>query len=381
MDRMIFPVLLTDVRSEYHFGLSLAGLQSTMFALGMGLTGIPLGYALQRIRRKRIIIAGTLLFSAATALTVVSIAFADMLLWRVLSGVGEAMQLGAILTVASTAFPRRRGLAIGAINMAFALGAVIGPLAGVPLMNHYGTWRAPMLAFAVIGIALAAVVTCAVSPRLTEATPVGDDRGDAAHHRGGATSLRARNPLTLAVMTTLFGLIDFAYIGMYATFLREYLGFTANDAGFAVSLSGLAAFASPLGGWLIDRFDPPHVLTLLSLAQAVAGLALFVGPADLAWQSAWSFIFGLIASSGLYVALAATIVKSMNENHASRASGLFITSIYVAAAFAGLLYSRLVHLSSWTAAGLIQVTGLSLASAVLALSLRRAQLSTVVVPR
>jgi predicted MFS family arabinose efflux permease len=264
--------------------------------------------------------------------------------------------------------------------MAFALGSVIGPLSGVALMNYYGTWRAPMLAFAAIGIALAAAVTWAVSPRLTEANPAAYQRENGAHHRGGATSLLARNPLTLAVMTTLFGLIDFAYIGMYATFLREYHGFTADDAGFAVSLSGLAAFASPLGGWLMDRFDPPRVLAALCLAQAVAGLALFVGSADLVWQSGWSFMFGLIASSGLYVALATTIVKSMHEEHASRASGLFITSIYVAAAFAGLLYSRLVHLTSWTAAGLIQVTGLSFVCVVLALSLRRDQLSTVVAP-
>ncbi|MDF2710492.1 MAG: hypothetical protein K0R62_6144, partial [Nonomuraea muscovyensis] len=32
----------------------------------------------------------------------------DMLLWRVLSGAGEALQLAAIITVASSAFPARR---------------------------------------------------------------------------------------------------------------------------------------------------------------------------------------------------------------------------------------------------------------------------------
>jgi MFS transporter, DHA1 family, inner membrane transport protein len=378
MDRMIFPVLLTDVRAEYGFGLSLAGLQSTMFALGMGLTGIPLGYAMQRFPRKRIIVTGTLLFSAATCLTVVSVGFADMLLWRVLSGVGEAMQLGAILTVAATAFPRHRGLAIGAVNMAFALGSVVGPLLGVALMNHYGTWRAPMIAFAAIGIGLAAAVSWLVSPRLTERGPAAAASSGSAYHSGGATSLLARNPILLAVITALFGLIDFAYIGMYATFLREHHGFSAGDAGFAVSLSGLAAFASPLGGWLVDRLDPKRVLAGLSLAQAIAGMALFAGPANLSWQSGWSFVFGLIASSGLYVALASSMVKSMHEDHAGPASGMFITCIYVAAAFAGLLYSWLVNASSWTTAGLVQITGLSVVCIALALSLRRAQFSTIV---
>src|ERR687890_2167245 len=40
MDRMVFPVLLPEVRAEYGFSLDQSGLQSTMFALGMGLTGV-----------------------------------------------------------------------------------------------------------------------------------------------------------------------------------------------------------------------------------------------------------------------------------------------------------------------------------------------------
>lgn len=52
MDRMVFPVLLTDVRAEYGFSLDQSGLQSTMFALGMGITGIPAGIALARFGRK-----------------------------------------------------------------------------------------------------------------------------------------------------------------------------------------------------------------------------------------------------------------------------------------------------------------------------------------
>lgn len=367
MDRMIFPVLLTDIRTEYQFDLSLAGLQSTMFALGMGLTGVPLGYALQRYGRKSTIITGTALFSLATLLTVVSFGFADMLLWRVASGVGEALQLGAILTVASTAFPHRRGVAIGAVNTAFALGSVVGPLLGVALLERYHSWRAPMICFAMLGLALALMVAFVVSPRLTE---LNTEPTDDAQPRGAdGPSLRSRNPLILACVTALFGLIDFGYIGMYATFLREHHGFSAGDAGLAVSLSGLAAFASPLGGWLTDRLNPKVFITALCLLQAVAGAALFAGPAEVWWQCAWSLIFGLIASSGLYVALATSLVRSVDPLRTSQASGLFITCIYIAAAFAGLLYSDLVAATSWIAAGLVQISGLSLICAGLTLLL------------
>lgn len=362
MDRMVFPILLPDVRKEYGFGLGAAGLQSTIFALGMALTGIPAGLLLRKASRRFVIVTGTVLFSAATILTCVSAGFWDMLLWRVLSGVGEALQLAAIITVAAHAFPRHRGLAIGSVNMAFAAGSVIGPSLGVALRGSHDSWRAPMVVFGLIGVVAALLVATAVRRSLTEALLT----GASVHHEGGATSLRSWNPLLLAAITVLFGLVDFAYIGMYPSYLREALGFTGAQAGLAVSLSGFAAFASPAGGWLVDRLRPRLAIALLSGLDALAGAALFLGPHSVAWQAAWSLLFGLFASSGLYVGLAAGLVKSMHEDHASRASGLFITCIYLAAAFAGFLFSSLVQAVGWSSAGVIQITGLSVVGVLVA---------------
>lgn len=371
MDRMVFPVLLPEIRAEYGFGLPEAGLQSTLFALGMGLTGIPAGIALRRWSRKNVVILGTILFSAATVLTVLSFGFWDMVVWRILSGVGEALQLVAILTVASHAFPRRRGVAIGSVNVAFATGSLIGPNLGVLLHGAFDTWRAPMIAFGVIGLVAALLVWVGVRSTFSEQRA----SGEVVHHVGGATSFVSRNPLLLAAITVLFGLIDFGYIGMYASFTIEHLGFTSAEAAFVVGLSGLAAFASPLGGWLIDRLNPKTVICALSIAQAVCGAALFLGPSEVGWHAAWSFLFGLVASSGTYVGLAASLVKSMSEEHASRASGLFTSCIYVAAGFAGLVFGLIVGVAGWNAAGLIQITGLSALSALLALALRGADFS------
>lgn len=371
MDRMVFPVLLSEVRTEYGFGLPEAGLQSTLFALGMGLTGIPAGIALRKVNRKHVLVLGTVLFSVATILTVVSFGFWDMVLWRVLSGVGEALQLVAILTVATHAFPRHRGIAIGSVNVAFATGALVGPNLGVVLHEAFDSWRAPMIAFGIIGLVAAVLVVAFVRKSFTERQAV----QDVVHYVGGATSFLSRNPLILAVITVMFGLIDFGYIGMYASFLIEHLGFSRADAALAMGLSGLAAFASPLGGWLVDRLTPKIAVVSLSIAQAVCGAALFTGPATLVWQASWSFLFGLVASSGLYVGLVASLVKSMNETHSSRASGLFTTCIYTAAGFAGLVFSLIVGGVGWNMAGLIQITGLSIASGALALALRNPDFS------
>jgi MFS family permease len=355
MDRQVFPVLLPDVKAEYGFSLGQSGLQATMFALGMGITGIPAGIALARFGRKLLIVVGTAAFSVATVMTVASAGFADMLGWRVLSGIGEALQLAAIITVAAGAFSRHRGLAIGAVNMAFATGSVVGPLAAAALLEHFRTWRAPMIVFGVVGLVLTAAVLL-VPRRFTEASAVRTD----ARHVGGAGSVLSWNPVLLGAVTVLFGLVDFAYIGLYATFLRNQLGFTPGQAALAVSLSGLAAFASPLGGMLTDRLDPRLCIGLLTLA----------------WQAACSFLFGLFASSGVYVTLASLLVKSVRVDIAGLASGVFITCIYVAAGVSGYVFSRIVEASGWVGAGLIQIAGLSLVGAILACLLRPALFST-----
>lgn len=366
MDRMVFPVLLIEVRDEYHFSLEAAGLQATVFALGMGLAGLPAGQLQRLVGRKQTIVIGTLVFSLATALTAASAGFADMLLWRVLSGVGEAFQLAAIITVASSAFPARRGVAIGSVNVAFAAGAIVGPSLGISLLESYGTWRAPMIAYGAIGIALAIAIMVLVSPRFTEI----NSSASSTSYIGGASKLLSRNPLVLAVITALFGLADFAFIGLYASYLREQLNFTPGGAGFIIGLSGLAAFASPLGGYLVDRMSPRILLSAINLGVAVCGCALFLGSGSMAWQGTFSFLFGLFASSGVYVACASYLVKSVNSEIVSRAAGLFVTCIYIAAGVSGLLFSSLISATGWIAAGMVQVVGFSILGAALAFALR-----------
>ncbi|GAA5065720.1 MFS family permease [Thermocatellispora tengchongensis] len=372
MDRMVFPVLLVEVRTEYGFSLEAAGLQATVFALGMGLAGIPAGRVERMLGRKWTIVGGTLLFSAATAMTAASAGFADMLLWRVLSGVGEALQLAAIITVASSAFPARRGVAIGSINMAFAAGSLLGPALGSSLLESHGTWRSPMLVFGAIGVVLALAVVLLVSRRLTEAEPA----KSAALHVGGAPTLWSRNPLLLAAIITLFGLADFAFIGLYASYLREHLHFGSGQAGFVVGLSGLAAFASPAGGYLVDRWSPRLVLPMLNLGVAACGCALFLGPGSVTWQAVFSFLFGLLASSGVYVAAAGYLVKSVDARGVSRAAGVFVTCVYIAASVAGLMFSSLIAATGWTVAAMVQIVGFSVLGAALALVLRPDLFST-----
>jgi len=111
MDRQLFPLVAPEVRREYGFSLAGIGLLSTVFTLGMAVAGAPTGFLLARFSRKAVLQTGIALFSAGTALTVVSRGFADMLMYRAVTGIGEAMQLTVLLAIAASLsiFPKPVG--------------------------------------------------------------------------------------------------------------------------------------------------------------------------------------------------------------------------------------------------------------------------------
>ncbi len=366
MDRQVFPLLASDVRKEYGFSLAQSGLLSTIFTLGMALAGLPAGYLLSRFTRKTNIEIGIAIFSAGTALTAFSNGFADMLLYRAATGIGEALQLTALLAAATSYFTRYRAAAAGSVNFAFGTGAIIGPLLAGVLLNAWKTWRAPMVIFGLLGFVAIAVIALAVRPWLTELTGKLESRTEAG---AGALTLLNRNTVILTIMSLIAGMVIYGYLGMYPTYLREQLAYSPRAASLVVSLYGLGVLGSIGGGWLGDRFSPRLIMSTTFLAAAVLGYLLFHGSPPVAVEAALSFAWGLVVSGTIYVNLAGYHVKAVTSKRVSGASGLFVASLYGSSAIAGYSVGWLPPHGGWAMAGLIQISLLSITGAVLAVFL------------
>jgi len=346
MDRVLFPLLLTDVRHEYGFGLPEAGLLSTIFTLGMALAGLPTGYLMSRFSRKTVTQIGILIYSAGTIVTVMSGGFADMLAYRAATGIGEAMQLTSLLAIFSSYFSRNRAVGVGTLNYAYAFGAIIGPMLGTSLLVHYGTWRVPMIVFGVLGLVVMVLVAVVVRPWFSEV----DGSTQRELRAGGAPTLRNRNTLVLALLSVLLGLGLYGYLGMYPTFLREQLHFAPTSIGRVMSAYGLGVLVSLGTGWLGDRFPARAVLSLSFLVAAGTCALLFNGPTSFAAQAAFSFVLGATFSGTIFVNLAGYSVKVVTDALAGRASGIFVTSLYGSATVAGYLVGWMARLFGWTTA-------------------------------
>jgi MFS family permease len=366
MDRQLFPLILPEVRREYGFDLPQAGLMSTVFTLGMALAGLPTGYVMSRLARKSVVQIGTFIFSVATLVTVLAVGFADMLIYRALTGIGEAMQLTALLAILSSFFARYRSAGVGAVNFTFGVGAILGPMLGAALLSAYGTWRAPMIVFGLLGFVLMAFVALFVRKSVSEVKLA----GGTSVSTGGAQTLRNRNTAILVILSCIAGLAAYGFLGMYPTYLREQLGFTPAETGTVMSIFGLGALASIGGGFLGDRFPMRPVLVASLLAQALVGWLLFNGPASFAAQGVLAFAWGVVAAGTIYVNMAGYHVKAVSGELAGRASGVFVTSFYTAASVAGYTIGWMAREFSWTLAGSVQLSLICVAGAILALALK-----------
>jgi MFS family permease len=348
MDRSVFPVLLRTVTKEYHFSLAQGGFESTVFTLGLGVAGLPTGLLLDRIGRKYSTVLGVVLYSVFTILTVLAIGVYDMAVYRAVSGVGEALQNAAIFTAVGAYYFRNRALALGVLNVAYGLGSFIGPRGGAALLGSTGDWRVPMYVFGAIGLVGAVVVLLAVPRRFTEQRGEAPSAQEEASVEGHMpTGFLHRNTLLVALAAVGGGLAGYGYLGLYPTFLQGQLHFSLPDAGAAASFFGLGAFMGLACGWLADRISQKwlHVASLAALA--LVGYAIFNVATEPVWQDVLSFLEGTFSSGFLYVNGYSLIQRSVRSTRAGRASGLYVTCVYLPAALSGYLFALLIEQFGW----------------------------------
>ena len=332
----------------------------------MAVAGWPTGLLLARFSHKTVLQIGIAIFSTGTVLTVFATGMADMLIYRAATGIGEAMQLTALIAITGKTFVRYRTVAMGSINIAFGIGGVVGPLLATAILGAYGNWRGPITVFGLIGFIAMAVIAVGVSASPGAPPP----EAGGARVTGGAHTLVNRNTLILVALSLIGGLIIYGYLGMYPTFLREHLHFSPVDTGHIMSIHGVGVLCSLIGAWFGDRYPPRAVLGLAFLAAAMIGYLLLSYAQSYAGQAVLSFCWGFTVTGTIFVNLASSHMKAVAPELGSRASGVFVSCLYSAAMLAGYLIGFLASRIGWDNAGLIQISVLSAVAALLCLGLQ-----------
>lgn len=161
LDNTIVTVVLADVQSSLHAGVS--GLQWVVngYALTFASLMLTAGALADRLGRKRIMLAGVAVFCAGSVLCALAPSVGVLVAGRIVMGVGAAASEPGTLSMIRHLFPVRdeRARALGAWAAVSGLALALGPVIGGVLAGAW-SWRA--IFWFNLGLGLVALVAGAV---------------------------------------------------------------------------------------------------------------------------------------------------------------------------------------------------------------------------
>ncbi len=278
IDRSVLFAVQDLVKVEFPGSDFQYGLLTTVFFVFYMCAAPFMGPLSLRFSRKRVIVAGALIWSVATLLTAFTHNFNELLIRHTLVGLGEASFVILSPTFVADMFPvEKRGRVMGVFYLAIPVGTALGYLLGGIMGPKYG-WRAPFYVGAAPGVILALSLLFIPEPKLGQFDSPESKRPE----RDTLKSL-FRNPAFLTA-TLGMAMMTFALGGLqvwFPTFLHRARDYTLLQAnlifGGSTLVNGLVA--SLAGGWISDwllrRTKSAHYLvSAISLGLGIPAMCV-----------------------------------------------------------------------------------------------------------
>ncbi|MBO9558950.1 MAG: MFS transporter [Caulobacter sp.] len=303
LDRQLVSILAKPIQDS--LGITdgqLGMLTGLYFAMFYCFIAIPVGWLADRTSRVKVLAMACALWSGATAACGMVGGYGQLVVARMLVGVGEAGGVPPSYAIISDSFPReRRTTAMAIFNLGPPLGSALGVAFGASLASAF-SWRIPFYVIGVVGVVTALAVHLIVrEPGRGQM----DDPGASARKDAPTAGLIATiaqffgNPLlTLASLASgagnfiTYGLLNFATL-----FLMREKGMRLADVALWYALVvgvGMSAgiYAS---GRIVDRFAARSKTAYATIPaiSLVLALPFFLA---FAWAPTWqlSLLFLLV---------------------------------------------------------------------------------------
>ena len=328
---MIFPIFALDAHLYSGNTAMLTGLAIGIYGLTQALFQIPFGRLSDRIGRKKVIVAGLLIFAAGSAVAASADSIWGIIIGRALQGFGAIASAVLALTADLTREEQRtKAMAIIGISigMAFALAMVAGP-AIKPLLGLPGLfWMTGVMALLGIGVLLYYVPTpdAVHFHRDTEAIPAQFSR-----------ILRDTQLLRLDLGILILHLMMTATFVVLPLVLRDYAGF-APDSHWKIYLLVLAAALVLMAPLVVyadrrNRIKQVFMTSVLLLLLSQIGLYAFL---DVGWLVVISMILYFTGFTVLEASLPSLVSRLAPPDLKGTALGAYSTAQYLGAFLGGI---------------------------------------------
>ena len=314
-----------------HWSRAEVALLPSLLALAAGVSVLPIGWLLDRVEARLVMVFGAIASGAAFIVASRSSELLSMMAAYLLLGIGisAATVLPASLVLANW-FEARRGLAMGiAISGTTVGGMVMTMVASSVILGH--GWRVAYIALGtpmILVVVPLVVLTVRSRPSGTvhasgtewsEHTSLQDGYQElsvaqsADRLEGFETlqALRARSFWMLAIANLCFGFAAAGAVVHMVAYL-EGVGYKADNAAFAMSVFfGCAALGKVAMGYVADWVSARRALAADFAATALAFVMVF-GAARLMLLAVFTMLFGIAAAAPL-VLLPLLVAESLGR--------------------------------------------------------------------
>jgi len=249
---------------------------------------------------------------------------------RLLEGVAEAGAWSSVLTILSVEFKDHVTYVYSLTQASFGFAEILGPSVG-GFLFEFGGFLLPFEFSGILCFVVGFIIICRLPYLLTkneneslenggavtvEKTKDVDSANNSTMSENYAQILRSK-----MVLLALFGTMFSATVqGFLESFLEEYLkifGLSVTQIGLSfLCMSVPYMFATPMWGWLVDKYIQPEIVNPIGHLTIAASL-LLIGPVDYIGLVP-SYLITMIGLGVVGVGTAATITSTfaLSQKHA-----------------------------------------------------------------
>src|SRR5713226_7356050 len=335
---MVAP-LIPRLSTVFGVASQIIGFIVPAYMIPYGVSTLFYGLLSDRLGRRRIMFASLLAFVVLTALTATAQSASQLILWRLLTGLGASGVVPLALALMGTLFPyEQRGRPLGWLFGAMAGGMAFGSTFGA-LLEPFVGWRGiflgvSLLSAGVLGLFLPYQRLLGEAPPATTGTL----RALFAAYGSLVGPGRGRRTYAYVLLNAIFHSGVFTWLGLY--FARRY-GLGEIGIGLALLGYGIPGF---LPGPVVGRFaDCVGRSRLIPIGLMLAGASAAALALDLPIIAAALLVTLLSLGYDLTQPLLAGIVTDLGPER-GLAMGLNVFTLFVGFGLGSLIFSAVLQL-------------------------------------